>query len=77
MPLGETFRLSIFFVNNGPNPVRVNSLKCLQQGTSLSASSISRLPNSIVFAPNQTFITEQFYRTVSPGISKITCTVLL
>lgn len=75
VPLGKTYRLAIRIFNNGPNPIRLGSLTCLQQGSALSASSISRLPNTVVLAPNTYFVTEQLYRTVAPGLSEITCAI--
>jgi hypothetical protein len=75
VPLGKSFRLNISLYNLGPNPIRIDSLKCSQTGSSLSASSISRLPNTVVLAPNTYFQTEQYYRTISPGLSEVTCLV--
>lgn len=72
-PLGATPRLSIYFGNTGPHSIQATSLQCTQQGTSLSASSISRLPNTVVFAPGQDFRTEQFYRAMSEGTTSVQC----
>lgn len=60
-------------ISIGPNPVRATSLQCFQNGTSLNASSISRLPNTILFAPNAGFNTEQYYRAVSAGATSVHC----
>jgi hypothetical protein len=75
VPLGKTFHLAIHIYNSGPNPIRIDSLKCLHSGTSVSASSISRLPDSVVLAPGAVFTTEQLYRTVAPGLSEVVCGV--
>jgi len=72
-PLGATPRLSIYFGNTSPHSIQATSLQCTQQGASLSASSISRLPNTVVFAPGQDFWSEQYYRAVAPGTTGVQC----
>ena len=74
-PVGSTQHLDIRFTNSGPNSIRATSLQCNQNGTSLRASSISRLPNSMVFAPGASFQTEQIYQAVSAGTTFINCTL--
>jgi len=71
--IGRTPKLSITISNLGQNPIRSTRLRCLAQGTSLSASSISRLPG--IIAANSRFDTEQYYRAASPGITTVTCTL--
>jgi hypothetical protein len=71
--IGKTIRLYIAISNPGPNTLKATSLQCTQQGTSLSASSISRLPDRI--APNTTFESEQYYRAASGGRTTVICTL--
>jgi hypothetical protein len=70
--IGKSYPLSINIMA-GANPVRGGSLQCFQNGTVLSASSISRLPNSVLIGANQAFKTEQYYRTVAAGTSSVYC----
>lgn len=72
MTIGRTPKLSISISNPGPNAIRSTGLRCTSQGTSITASSISRLPGLI--APNTRFETEQYYRAVAPGFTDVTCT---
>jgi hypothetical protein len=75
VPIGRTYRMYIEIVNYSPNPIRANTFTCVSQGTSLSASSISRLPNTVVIGVNETFYSEQYYRAVSPGTTTVICTL--
>lgn len=70
--LGRSFPLLIN-ITAGDNPIRGVSLQCSQAGTSLSASSISRLPNTVLIGAHQTFRTEQYYRAVSAGATSVSC----
>ena len=72
MTIGRSFPLYID-ISTGANPVRATSLQCFQNGTSLSASSISRLPNSSIITPGQPFYSEQYYRSVSAGTTTVYC----
>jgi hypothetical protein len=67
--IGMSFPLYIH-ITAGPNPVRATSLQCFQKGTSLSASSISHLPNSSVITE---FSTVQYYRAASAGSTAVRC----
>jgi hypothetical protein len=70
--IGQSFPLNInIFV--GANPIRGTSLQCFQDGTSLSASSISRLPDTVLIGANQSFSTQQYYRAVSAGTTNVYC----
>lgn len=70
--IGKSFPLDIS-IAAGANPIRGGSLQCTQTGTSLSASSISRLPNTVLISANQGFRTEQYYRGVSAGTTSVSC----
>jgi hypothetical protein len=70
--IGRSFPLSIDIVA-GANPIRGISLQCSQEGTALSAQSISRLPNTVLIGAHQTFHTEQYYRAVAAGTTSVSC----
>lgn len=70
--IGKSFPLLIDIVA-GANPIRGGSLTCSQNGTSLSASSISRLPNTVLIGAGQSFKSEQYYRTVAVGTTSVSC----
>jgi len=69
--IGKTAKLSITIVNLEPNAIRVTQFRCSAQGTSVKGASISQLPTTIV--ANGTFLTQQFYRAVSPGTTQVVC----
>jgi hypothetical protein len=69
--IGRTIRLGIQIVNSEPNTIRATSFRCISEGSSLSASSISQLPSTI--AANGVFNTEQYYRAASAGTTTVHC----
>lgn len=69
--IGRTLRLVIEINNQEASSIRVTRLVCLQQGNSLSASSISQLPG--IIAANSVFKTEQYYRASAPGTATVHC----
>ena len=69
--IGKTSQLGIVISNAEPNPIRVTSLKCVQSGSSVTASAISPMPN--VLGVEETFITSQAYRGVSVGTTTVHC----
>ena len=70
--IGKSYPLLIDIVADA-NPIRGGSLQCFQAGSSLSASSISRLPNTVLIGANQTFKSEQYYRAVAAGETSVYC----
>lgn len=69
--IGSSVRLGIQITNSEPNPIRAASFRCISEGSSLSASSISQLPATI--AANGVFNTEQYYRAASAGNTTVHC----
>lgn len=70
--IGNSFPLDIS-LSAGANPIRGGSLQCYQSGSSLSASSISRSPNTVLIGAGQGFRTEQYYRAVAAGTTSVYC----
>lgn len=69
--IGRTIALQISISNLSANAVRVTSLTCTPQGTSLRGSTISHLPG--VIAANSGFSTSQSYLAVEAGTTNIVC----
>ena len=72
MTIGRTPKLSISISNLGPNAIRVTSLSCPLDGTSIKATTpIRSVPRSI--PANDGVEAKQMFKAKTPGVSTIFC----